>query len=157
MTREEALKVARWALEHAAGDFVARDTVRHYGGIDAIMAALEPQAPATAAQLRVSDPPGGLVIACDRCGQTLTQPGALHFTSPDRLGMVRKLHICVTCEEHGSEPQALSAEDKAAIAASSREICALPVCCYDADDVIDIVHGAGFTIVRVKPSEVACE
>lgn len=34
---------------------------------------------------------------CDRCGQELTQYGALLFSPPNREGDVHKYHICVDC------------------------------------------------------------
>jgi hypothetical protein len=39
-----------------------------------------------------------LSIACDRCGDRLTQPGALAF-SPPQAGswQVEKFHLCVSC------------------------------------------------------------
>lgn len=158
--------------EEEAGHVVETEyQLRKLGGIAAILAALtEPQAqPAPIEQRRVSDPSGGLVIACDRCGHTLTQPGALHFTPPDSLGMVRKLHVCVTCEQRGTEPQALSGERLVAFA-SPRGRYVSVVTYFDGpdksapqgamllfrrhEDAAECARVLASAVVRVKPSEV---
>lgn len=39
-----------------------------------------------------------LSVMCDRCGDTLTQPGALAFSPPAVGGhQVEKYHLCVRC------------------------------------------------------------
>lgn len=35
---------------------------------------------------------------CDRCGESMTEFGALYFSPPDKDGRVTKKHICVGCQ-----------------------------------------------------------
>ena len=39
-----------------------------------------------------------LDVACDICGKTLDEPGAIYL-SPPKDGLARKRHVCVKCHK----------------------------------------------------------
>ena len=48
-------------------------------------------------------------IFCCRCNQELTELGALIFSPPDSIGMVKKEHICKTCYESAPDLEGVKA------------------------------------------------
>lgn len=38
-----------------------------------------------------------LEIPCDKCGEVLSEPGALLFSPPDASSQCTKIHLCVWC------------------------------------------------------------
>jgi hypothetical protein len=50
---------------------------------------------------------------CDKCGQELTDFGAILLSPPDSVNMVRKFHICQTCYAAMAEGLAMTSRNTA--------------------------------------------
>ena len=42
-----------------------------------------------------------IAVYCDRCGEELTEPGALEISPPTANGVCVKTHVCVKCWKMG--------------------------------------------------------